>query len=36
MLLTMMALTIQLAAPAGDPQIEVPDSAAVTMSANRR
>ena len=27
MLLTMMALTIQLAAPAGDPQIEVPDSA---------
>lgn len=27
MLLTMMAMTIQLATPAGDPQIEVPDSA---------
>jgi len=27
MLLTMMAMTIQLAAPAGDPQIEIPDSA---------
>ena len=27
MLLTMMAMTIQLATPAGDPQIEIPDSA---------
>ncbi len=27
MLLTIMAMTIQLAAPAGDPQIEIPDSA---------
>lgn len=27
MLLKMMAMTIQLAVPAGDPQIEVPDSA---------
>lgn len=27
MLLTMMALTIQLATPAGEPQIEIPDSA---------
>ena len=27
MLLTMMAMTIQLATPAGDPQIAVPDSA---------
>lgn len=27
MLLTMMAMTIQLAAPAGEPQIEIPDSA---------
>lgn len=27
MLLTMMAMTIQLATPAGDPQLEIPDSA---------
>ena len=27
MLLTMMAMAIQLATPAGDPQIEIPDSA---------